>query len=379
MGQQTLQIGGNENVHGGRSGLVELPAGIITTGGDEVRQHVVFVGGAHQAAHRQPHLFGVPACQNIPEVAGGHTEIHRFAPLYRALPGQTEVGIEIVDDLRHQTAEVDGVGAGQADAAGGQSLGHIGITEHPLDAGLGIVKVSGNRVDAHVVTGLGGHLQALNLAGARVGIEHLNFNAVQPGVARQRRLAGIAAGRHQNPGGLGALQAALALHQQAGHQLQRIVLEGTGGAVPQLQRIQAIPHLDGPARVFTESRTVGGLRGRFQKFRGIIRQKARKDLFGQFRVAEVLPALQIRLGEIFGYVQAAARSQTAHDGLGGIDGFLRVTSAVKFHKNTSFNPPQRRVGYNGSAIRLRQAEPPQRQTEPANPQRGCAANTVLPL
>src|SRR5699024_7745401 len=107
------QVGGHQNVHGGRSGAVEGTAGVVHAGGEELGEHVVFVGRADQLAHGQAHLLCVPAGQDVAEVAGGHAEVRLLPRLERAGTHQLAVSVEVVDDLGHKAAPVDGIGAGK--------------------------------------------------------------------------------------------------------------------------------------------------------------------------------------------------------------------------------------------------------------------------
>ena len=96
-------------------------------------------------------MLGVVAGQDIAEVTGRHAEVNRLAPCDRAPLGQTEVGVEVVDNLRHQAAPVDGVRAGQADAALFQLGGNVSVGKDLLDASLGVVKVALHGVDLHIL------------------------------------------------------------------------------------------------------------------------------------------------------------------------------------------------------------------------------------
>ena len=116
MIQQTLQVGGHQNVHGGGGGLVEGAALVIHAGGEELREHVVAVGGADELSHGQTHALGEVPRQNVAEVAGGHAEMHRLADLDAPAAHQIGVGLEIVHDLGRQTADIDGVGGGEPHA-----------------------------------------------------------------------------------------------------------------------------------------------------------------------------------------------------------------------------------------------------------------------
>ena len=336
MVEQTLEVRGDQDVHRRRGRLVEGAAGVIGAGAQEVGQNVVLVGRADQPAHGQTHLLGVVARQNVPEVAGGHTEIHGLAPFDCALLGQTEVGVEVVDDLRHEAAPVDGVGAGQADAALFQLGGDVGVGKDLLDAGLGIVKVALHGVDLHIFSLLGRHLQMLDLACAVVRVKYLNFNAVEVGVARQRGLAGVAGGCHQNAGRLGAAQHLLGLDEQLRHELQGVVLEGAGRAVPQLERIQAVADLDGLARLAAKGSAVGRCRCGVQEISAVIGQKTGQDLFGQLGIGEIFPCVQISLGEGLRHEQTALRCQAADDSLLCGNAECGISGAQILHTFTPF-------------------------------------------
>ena len=217
MVKQTLQIRRDQNIHAGRSGLEELPLGRIRAGGEEIRQDVVLVGRADQLAHRQTHLLGIIARKDVAEVAGGDAEVHLVAKGDRSGLEQLGIGREVVDDLRHQTAPVDRIGTGQADIPLCQLCRDGPIAEDPLHAGLGIVKVATHGVDGDIFALLRCHLQTLDLAGAARGEEDCDLHTGDVVVAVQRGLAGIAAGRHEDQGLLGAVQILFCLHQKLRH------------------------------------------------------------------------------------------------------------------------------------------------------------------
>ena len=332
MVKQPLQVAGDQDVHGRRRRLMEGAAGVVRAGADKIGQDVVLVGGADQPAHRQAHALGVVAGQDVAEVAGGNAEVHRLAPGHGAGLRQAEVGIEIIDDLRHQAAPVDGVGAGEPDAPRFQLRRHIRVGKDALDAGLGIVKVAVHREHRHVIPLLGGHLQALDLAGASIGVEHRDLDALQPRIAGQSRLAGIAGGRHQDAGGLGAVQVPFALHQQLGHQLQGVILKGAGGAVPQFQRVEAAADLFHMARLAAKGVAVGVGGGSLQKGRIIVRQKTAHHFGGQFGVRKAAPGIQIRLGEGRRHIQAAVRRKAAYNGFSRRNAGAAAACALILHR-----------------------------------------------
>ena len=164
--------------------------------------------------------------------------------------------------------------------AGFQLGGNGLIGKDALYAGLSVVEVTLNGVDLDVIALLGSHLQMLDLAGAGVGIKDLDLNAIQIRITGQGSLAGIAGSCHQNAGGLGAAQVLFGFDQQFGHQLQSVILERAGGAMPQFQRVDAVADLDGLACLAAERLTVGGGSGTVQEVGAVISQEAFEYLFG---------------------------------------------------------------------------------------------------
>ena len=331
MIQQTLQVGGHQNVHAGRGGLEELPLCRISTGGEEVGQDVVLIGGADQLTHGQTHALGIVACQNVAEVARRHTEVHGIAEGDLAGLEQLCVSGKVVDDLRYKAAPVDGVCAGQANAPLFQLGGNSLVAKDLFHAGLGIVKVAAHGVDCHVGTLLGGHLQALDLAGAARGVEHRDFHTGDIVVTVQGCLAGVTAGGHQDQGLFGAAQILFGFHQQAGHQLQGVILEGTGGAMPQFQGIGVPFHRGKIARLAAKSLTVGGAGGLGQKFRRIIRQIFPDHSCGQCRIIQLTQGSDVHLRKALGNKQAALIGQALGDRLRRGHFTIRVSGTEELH------------------------------------------------
>ena len=73
--EHPLQIGGDEDIHGGGHGVVERAVPVVHAGLQKVREDVVAVGGADQLVNGHAHLPGVVGRKNIAEVAGGHTDV----------------------------------------------------------------------------------------------------------------------------------------------------------------------------------------------------------------------------------------------------------------------------------------------------------------
>ena len=105
------------------------------------------------------------------------------------------------------------------------------------------------------------------------------------------------------------------LNQQFGHQLERIVLEGAGRAVPQFQRVQAIVNLLDITRLTGKGISISCSGSFTQEGRVIICQKASQNFLGKLRVAEGFPLFQLCLGERGGNEQTAVQCQTAENGL----------------------------------------------------------------
>ena len=331
MIEQALQIGGHQNIHAGRSGLEEFPLGSISTGGQEVGQDVVLIGSADQSAHRQAHLLCIVARQNIAKISRRHTEVHLVTKAHLPHLEQLGVGGKVVNDLRHQTAPVDGVCTGQADVPLCQLGSNGRVAKDLLHAGLGIIEVAAHSVDRHIFAFLGHHLQALDLTGAARGEEHCDLHTRDIVVAIQRGLAGIAAGRHQDQCFLGAVKIFLCLYQQLRHQLQGVILEGAGGAMPQFQGVGVPFHRGKIARLAAKSLTVGGAGGLGQKFRRIIRQIFPDHSCGQCRIIQLTQGSDVHLRKALGNKQAALIGQALGDRLRRGHFTIRVSGTEELH------------------------------------------------
>ena len=216
---------------------MEGPVPVIDAGAEEVRQHVVAVGGADQLVYRQAHALCVVRCQNVTEVAGGDAEVHLVPHGESAVPHQIAVGGDVVDHLGQDTAPVDGVGRGQEITPLVQLRPDSLIGEDTLNAGLSIIKVADDRPDIHILSLLRHHLPLLHGRDAVLGVVDLDAGLGHIGKALHSGLAGVAGGGHQNTG-----RSLLAGFPQCGGQklrqhLQCHILERGGGTVPQLQTI----------------------------------------------------------------------------------------------------------------------------------------------
>ena len=165
------------------------------------------------------------------------------ARLHVARLQQVGIGGEIIDDLRHETAEVDGIGRGQHAALTVHFRRKRGIGENSLDAGLRVVKIAVHSDYMRVAAAGSHHLQTLRLRNAAVGIEHAAARARHIEEALQRRLAGVAAGRHEDEH-LAFFAVLFAAHgQQIRQKLKRHVLKRQRRAMPELKAPRTGTHL----------------------------------------------------------------------------------------------------------------------------------------
>ena len=184
---------------------------------DKIRKDVVAVGGADQLADGHPHLFGIIGRENVAEVAGGHAHIDGIPFLDPALLQQIAVGGDVVDDLRQDTAPVDGVGGGEKEPPPRQGIPQGRIGKEPFHPCLGVVKIAYHGTDAHVVSLLSLHLKLLDIGDAVLGIEHQDTGLIHVLEALQRGFAGVAGGGHQDAHCL----LLLIFHQRGGKEMRQ--------------------------------------------------------------------------------------------------------------------------------------------------------------
>ncbi len=82
-----------------------IPSGSQITG-----KFIIRVRGHDELSHRQPHAPRVLAAEGIAEIARWNGKYNLFP-----LPRKHRIGIDIVDDLRHDPAEVDGIRRGEVE------------------------------------------------------------------------------------------------------------------------------------------------------------------------------------------------------------------------------------------------------------------------
>ena len=94
-----------------------MPAPVVGTGTEKIREDIVLIGGADEAAEWKAHFPGNIAGKNVTEVAGGDAEVQRRAGEQTAGFYKRGVGGKVIDHLRDKTADIDGIGGGKAASA----------------------------------------------------------------------------------------------------------------------------------------------------------------------------------------------------------------------------------------------------------------------
>ena len=198
MVEQALEVARDQDVHRRRDRLEEVALAVVDARAQEVRQDVVGVRSADELVHRQAHALRVEAREDVAEVARRHGEVDGLARLDRAGREEVGVGAEVVDDLRHEAAPVDGVGRREADALLGERFIECLVAEDLLDAALCVVKVARDGRDVDVLPLLREHLQLLDAADAALRVEDHDADLRHIAEALERCLARVTRGRDEN-------------------------------------------------------------------------------------------------------------------------------------------------------------------------------------
>ena len=257
--QQTLQIAGDQDVHGRRSGSIELTVPVVNAGADEVCKHLVDVGGTNQLADGHTHLLCIVSSQNVAEVTGGNYHVQLVAIGNLAGLCQRDIRRNVVDDLRYQTAPVDGVCAGEGHVAIVQCVEYLVIGKDFLDTALAIVKVALYGANCDILAFLCHHLALLHITDALFRIEDHDLCARNILEALQSSLTGIAGGCNQNDYLLVHMQLLHGSGQEIRQDLERHILESTGRAMPQFQHISALEQVCDLCNIFC-FKIFGGIR-----------------------------------------------------------------------------------------------------------------------
>ena len=157
-------------------------------------------------------------------------------------------------------------------------------------------------------------------------------------VTIQRSLAGVAAGGHEDEGLFGAGKVLLCLHEKLGHQLEGIVLERTGRAMPQLKGIGVPFHRGQIACLAAERLPIGGAGGFSKEVLGVIGQIFADNGSGQRGIIQLAQRPDVHLRKAFRDEQTALIRQALCDRLRGGHNAVMVSRAEKFHHYRSFLP-----------------------------------------
>ncbi|OQB89214.1 MAG: hypothetical protein BWX84_02526 [Verrucomicrobia bacterium ADurb.Bin118] len=237
---------------------------------EKVGEFIVAIHRHHQPAQRQPHPPGDDRAHHVAEIAAGYGKDDRFSG--RSDPRGC---IKVIDALRQQPADVDGIGGGQSDW-----FQHR-IGKGALHHRLAIVKlpVHGNGPD---VVAQRGHLFALAVADLVEWEQHDDPDPFHPMKRTGHRRTRVAAGRRQD--GQGGAGFADETADEPGHQARGEILERRGGAAIKPQDVDPVPPAHRDQRHFV---IVGLLTYRGQ---GIVRHHARavfrQHAEGDFRIRQ---------------------------------------------------------------------------------------------
>ena len=296
VGDEALEVGGLGDVHGGAGGGQRLLGGAhsVNAGGEELVEHVVFVGDDDEAVDGHTHGAGDVPGADIAEVAGGHGEADFSGVALGGvnLFGEADPAADVVDDLGHESRPVDGVDG--ADAPGALELE---VAADVFDNVLAVIEdaVNGHVDDVGVLDGE--HLGLLEGGHAAPRGEHEDANAVAAAHGVFGGGAGVAGGGAQDIEDLvAALEFVL---EEFAEQLHSHVFEGGGGAVGEAADVDIVFQvLDGDDLFFGElGGAVGAGADVLEILGGDVVDEEGEDVGGEGCVAllveEVTPAVEV--------------------------------------------------------------------------------------
>ena len=313
---EALQVGGLGDVHGGAGGGqgVLRGTGPVDAGGEELLEHVVLIGGQNEAADRHPHGPGQEAGVDIAEVARGHAHVDAVAgaaPLLHGV-GDPQPGPHVVDGLRGDPADVDGVDGAQV-----MSGLELRVVAQRLDQRLAVVEDTAHRdvVDVGVLEGV--HLGALHRAHAAGRREHEDADTLLPPEGVLGRRTGVTGGGAQDVEHLSVLGQHIG--NRLPQELHGQVLEGHRRSLGQAHEGQAVGDLVKPGdrddRLWEPLRAIGGLGQLGQVLPGNVGGEQADDFRGQVGVVQGPPGLDL-LGaqgwQLAGNRQATVGRQARH-------------------------------------------------------------------
>ena len=269
---------------------------------------------------RQTEHLRVIAGEDVTEVAGRHAELDFVARVDDLTFEQLRVRGEIVDDLRHQTAHVDGVGRREHNIRPiVDTLGELMVAEDTLDGTLCVVEIAAHRAHVHVRARLRGHLQLLDLADLAFRVEHGDARARHVGEPGQRGLARVARGGREDHDFLVRIAGRGGMRHKTGKNLQSDVLERGRRAVEQFEDVIVAQGLERCDRRIRPLFAVGVAHTLRQLVIGEIRQQRAQHLLGDLLVGLAGKGrdVDLRVAERVGDEQAAVVGDALADGLLG--------------------------------------------------------------
>ena len=264
------------------------------------------------------------ASANVTEVARRYRERH-LAVLARPTARRSEVALEVVDDLRHDTGPVDRIDRADLVAR----LVSV-IVRHRLDDVLCVVEHAFHREveDVRILQAVHlGRLERTHLAGRR---EHEDANAFLAAHGVLGRAAGVAGRRAENVECIAVLRQRIL--EQVAQQLHGHVLERQRRAIRERQQrelrapfVAQRQQRRDVGRVFARTHIavhLGGVRARRQVGQDLGRNVAREfgqHLRGQLGVRQLAPGAQLvrcHLRVLRRQIQTAIRGQAAQQNAG---------------------------------------------------------------
>ncbi len=141
----------------------------VDGGLEVVEEHVVAVVGCDEMFHRQSHPVGKKSGGDVPEVPAGNGN-DKAVRLSHAV--ELGIGVEIVERLREETGNIDGVGRGELHVAV-----ELLVHERRLHQCLAVVESAVDLQRGNVLPE-SGELTFLYRAYLPFGIEHVDVNAL---------------------------------------------------------------------------------------------------------------------------------------------------------------------------------------------------------
>ena len=235
MVHQALQVAGHQNIHGRGGSQHKFSPSVIGARAQKIIEHSVLIGSTDQLPYGQPHLFGVVSRQNVPEISRGHHHIYGLSLCDPALPEQLPIGMDIVDNLGHQPADIDGVCRRETQTCRLHLPAQLPVRKYLLHPCLSIVKISVNAHHQGILPLLRHHLSLLDGTDPGLRVKHYDLRALHPGKSCQGRLSRVTGCGGEDDNLFLALVFPGRRQHQVGQNGQGHVLERDGGAMEQLQ------------------------------------------------------------------------------------------------------------------------------------------------